>query len=92
MLNKRYHILLTNQMAKRLVLLVCALAYFQFAQKAVADNDVEQVFKDNEIVPDVLKAAPKNWLRVITYKKLLCHTFAYANEHTYLCTYVYVNA
>ncbi|XP_037814411.1 protein D3-like isoform X1 [Lucilia sericata] len=52
-------------MAKQLVVVfICFWAYFQLAQNAAADSEVEQVFKDNEIIPDVLQEAPKEFLKV----------------------------
>ncbi|KAI8130948.1 Phosphatidylethanolamine-binding protein like protein F40A3.3 [Lucilia cuprina] len=54
-----------SDMAKQLVVVfICFWAYFQLAQNAAADNEVEQVFKDNEIIPDVLQEAPKEFLKV----------------------------
>ncbi|XP_065371597.1 protein D3-like [Calliphora vicina] len=52
-------------MAKQLVVVfICFLAYFQLGQKVAAENEVEKVFKDNEIIPDVIQEAPKEFLKV----------------------------
>lgn len=52
-------------MAKQLVVVIfCLLAYFQME---VTANDVEKVFKDNEIVPDVIPKAPQEFLKVNKY-------------------------
>ncbi|KAM7363803.1 protein D3-like [Cochliomyia hominivorax] len=51
-------------MAKQLVVFTTLglLAYFQLA--VIAANEVEKVFKDNEVVPDVIPEAPKEFLKV----------------------------
>lgn len=49
-------------MAKQLVVVIfCLLTYFQLEVRA---DEVEKVFKDNEVVPDVIPKAPKEFLKV----------------------------
>lgn len=49
-------------MAKQLVVVIFyLLTYFQLEVRA---DEVEKVFKDNEVVPDVIPKAPKECLKV----------------------------
>lgn len=52
-------------MSKPTVLLIAAVAVI-LGHLALADNEVETVFKNNEIVPDVINDAPQQFLKVIS--------------------------
>lgn len=57
-------------MAKKLVAVFCVLAYAQLIGKVTAEKSVDQVFRENEIIPDVLSEAPKEILKVRIAKEL----------------------
>lgn len=52
-------------MALEKVLFCGIVAMFAASNLAAANNEVETVFKDNEIIPDVIDAAPQQFLKVI---------------------------
>ncbi|XP_005176891.1 protein D2-like [Musca domestica] len=51
-------------MALEKVLFCGIVAMFVAINLAAANNEVESVFKDNEIIPDVIDAAPQQFLKV----------------------------
>lgn len=58
-------ILLFNEMAKQLAAFLAFVALAVLGQMAAANNEVEKVFKDNEIISDVIPEAPKEFLKVL---------------------------
>ena len=51
-------------MAKKLAAFFAIAVLVVLDQMAAANNEVEKVFKDNEIIPDVITEAPKEFLKV----------------------------
>lgn len=59
-------------MAKYIVLVFCVLAYFQFGENCATDKDTDKVFREYQIVPDVIPEAPKKFLKAIINSTFHC--------------------